>query len=559
VFQSIAAGSTRCTISVAVETAPVLIFAPVGRDAALTRELLARASIVAEVCPSVASVRERIKSGAAALILTEEAFEHTDFEWIVEALRSQPPWSDIAVLLFAGREGRTPSSLTVTAIERLPNVTLLDRPIGVAVAISIVRAAIRARARQLEVRDLLSELDQARQQAEAASRLKDEFLATLSHELRTPLNAILGWTSILRQGQVDSKGAQRGLEVIDRNARAQAQLVEDVLDMARVITGNLRVELQPLMLQSVIDAAVEALKPTADAKRIELVVERLSEPTLIRGDANRLQQVMWNLLSNAVKFTPDGGRITVRTAHEQSNTRIEVTDTGIGIAREFLPYVFDRFRQADQSATRGHGGLGLGLAIVKHLLELHGGTVTVHSPGLGHGATFTIELPVPAMLGGRVVPDPPAVAAAFDFQLPGRRVLVVDDDVATQELLEAVFERAGAVVVPADSAAAAMEAVQAEAPDLIIADIGLPVEDGCSLIRRIRALPPPAGEVPAIALSAYTRAEDRQAARTAGFTHFIAKPAALQDLLAAVAHLIRPETTPDRPEVQTTNSKLQTP
>jgi CheY-like chemotaxis protein/two-component sensor histidine kinase len=373
------------------------------------------------------------------------------------------------------------------------------------------------------------------------------------------LNAILGWTAILRQGQVDANGVRRGLEVIDRNARAQAQLVEDVLDMARVITGNLRLELKPLMLQSVIDAAVEALKPTADAKRIELVVERLSEPTLIRADANRLQQVMWNLLSNAVKFTPEGGRILVQTTHEQSSVTIEVTDTGIGIAREFLPFVFDRFRQADQSATRGHGGLGLGLAIVKHLLELHGGTVTVQSAGIGRGTTFRIELPVPAILGGRMVPDLPAAAAAFDIKLPGRRVLVVDDDVATQELLQAVFERAGAVVLIADTAAGAMEAVQAGPPDLIIADIGLPLEDGCSLMRRIRALPTPAGEVPAIALSAYTRAEDREAARAAGFTRFIAKPAALQDLLAVVAHLVRPDADAGRREVETSPSKIQTP
>jgi signal transduction histidine kinase/ActR/RegA family two-component response regulator len=526
---------------VSAEPEPVLIFAPVGRDAALTRELLARASVRAEVCQTIAGICEGIRTGAAAVILTEEAFEHDDFERIAEALRAQPPWSDIAVLLFAGSEGRTPSSLTVAAIERLPNVTLLDRPIGVAVAISIVRAAIRARARQLQVRDLLTALDQARRQAEAASRLKDEFLATLSHELRTPLNAILGWTAMLRQGMVHSSAMRRGLEVIDRNARAQAQLVEDVLDMARIITGNLRVDLKPLLIHAVIEAAVEALKPTADAKRIEIVVERRNTPALIRGDANRLQQVMWNLLSNAVKFTPDGGRVTVRTTNMPSQVRIEVSDTGVGIAPEFLPFVFDRFRQADQSATRGHGGLGLGLAIVKHLLELHGGTVSVQSAGIGRGATFTLDLPVPSTLSGRSHVEAPVKADILDIQLPGRRVLVVDDDAATRELLAALFERVGAVTVTADCAPAAFDAVQAEAPDLIIADVGLPGEDGCSLMRRIRALPPPACDVPAIALSAYTRAEDRNAARAAGFTHFIGKPAALPDLLADVVRLLPPD------------------
>jgi signal transduction histidine kinase/CheY-like chemotaxis protein len=517
----------------------VLIFAPIGRDAALTRDLLARAGICGEVCPTIASVCAGIQAGPAAVVLTEEALEHEGFDKIAGALRAQPPWSDISVLLFAGSEGRPASTLTVQALERLPNVTLLDRPVGFAVAISIVRAAIRARGRQLELRDLLTALDEARKQAEAASRLKDEFLATLSHELRTPLNAILGWTAMLRHSQVDAAGTKRGLEVIDRNARAQAQLVEDVLDMARVITGNLRVELKPISVQGVIEAAVEALKPAADAKHIELEFQRRAEAAMIRGDADRLQQVMWNLLSNAVKFTPEGGRIIVRMGSPGSHIRVSVSDTGIGIAPEFLPYVFDRFRQADQSATRGHGGLGLGLAIVKHLVELHGGAVQVFSAGAGQGTTFTVILPVPAVLLHRLAASSGADTKGFAIRLPGRRILVVDDDAATRELLVELFGMAQAVVETAASAPAAFAAVEARPPDLIIADIGLPGEDGHSLLRRIRALGPPASDVPAIALSAYTRIDDREAAKAAGFTHFIGKPAAPQELLAAVDRLLK--------------------
>lgn len=517
----------------------VLIFAPIGRDAALTRDLLAHANLAADICATVDEVCDGIAAGAAAVILTEEVFEFPDFERIVQELALQPPWSDIPVVMFAGSEGRTTSARSIAALERLPNVTLLDRPIRLSVAISVVRAAVRARTRQLEVRDLLVALHASREQAEAASRLKDEFLATLSHELRTPLNAILGWTAILRHGQADPPRIQRGLQVIDRNARAQAQLVEDVLDMARVITGKLRVEFRPVSLQTIVDAAVEAMRPAAEAKRITLQVHRGTDAPPIRGDADRLQQVLWNLLSNAVKFTPDGGEISVRIQRQDSHVHISVSDTGIGLDPQFLPFVFDRFRQADQSATRTQGGLGLGLAIVKHLVELHGGRVAVDSPGIGRGATFTVVLPIPAVLAGRA--SAPPEKDVFDLQLPGRTVMVVDDDEATRELLTELFEQTGATVQTADSAPAALAAVQTQAPDVIIADIGLPGEDGCSLMRKIRAMADPQALVPSLALSAYTRLQDREAARLAGFTEFLGKPAAPQDILSVVERLLTVE------------------
>jgi signal transduction histidine kinase len=374
----------------------ILISAPIGRDAALTRDLLAQSGIPAEIYASGPALSAALDAGAAAVILTEEILETGHFGPIADALRAQPPWSDIAVLLFTGGRHEAASSRALLLLDELPNVTLLDRPVRVAAVVSLVRAAIRARARQLEVRRLLDALDTAREASEAANRLKDEFLANLSHELRTPLNAILGWTAMLRNTPVDEQRRQHGLEIIGRNAQAQAQLVEDVLDMARVITGKLRLEMKPVQIQSIIEAAVESLRPVADAKGIDLTVEGAEPLVPIRGDTDRLQQVLWNLLSNAVKFTPNQGRIEVRTEQTDGDVLVTVRDTGIGLDPQFLPYVFDRFRQADQTVTRGHGGLGLGLAIVKHLVELHGGAVSVASEGIGRGTTFTVRLPVPS-------------------------------------------------------------------------------------------------------------------------------------------------------------------
>jgi signal transduction histidine kinase/ActR/RegA family two-component response regulator len=512
----------------------VLVFAPIGRDGALTYELLHRTGIEASICDSIGQLVAELADGAGAIILTEEAFDHRGFRELPAALDQQAAWSDIPVILFAGTAHTSTSLRTIGLAETLRNVTFIERPIRTAAVVSVVRAAIRARRRQYELRDTLVALHAARAEAEGASRLKDEFLATLSHELRTPLNAILGWTTMLRHRQVDGARITRALEVIERNARAQAKLIEDVLDMARIITGKLRLEIRPVALGSIIEAAVDAIRPAAEAKSITLRVDAGSVPA-ISGDAMRLQQVLWNLLSNAVKFTPSKGMITVTLRLVNSHAVLAVSDTGAGLPPEFLPYVFDRFRQADQSVTRGHGGLGLGLSIVKHLIELHGGTVGAESAGAGLGATFRLTLPIPVMLEG-----PPErrerelTADAFALRLDGRTLLVVDDDAATRELLADLFERAGASVVSVDSASAAMSEVCRCAPDAIIADIGMPGEDGFSLMRRIRSLPPPAGRVPAIALSAYTRGEDQDAAHEAGFSTFIAKPATPQQLLQGV-------------------------
>jgi signal transduction histidine kinase/CheY-like chemotaxis protein len=522
----------------------VLVFAPVGRDGALTRELLGRSSIPATVCPSIDDLCVELANQAGAVIMTEEALDESSFSRFAAALNRQPAWSDIAVILFAGGMPRSGAVRTLGVVEALRNVTVIERPIRVAAVVSVVRAALRARMRQYQMRDTLLALRAARAEAEAASRLKDEFLATLSHELRTPLNAILGWTTMLRHGQVDPSQVAHALEVVERNARSQAQLIEDVLDMARIITGKLRVELSPVALAPIVETAVEAARPAALAKHIDVRMELRDVPA-IRGDAGRLQQVLWNLLSNAVKFTPPGGHVSVCLGLASSEALVTVSDNGAGLAPDFLPFIFDRFRQADQSATRGHGGLGLGLSIVKHLVELHGGTVRAESAGVGHGATFRVSLPIPVLL--EPAPEKAGLEQphrdAFAMRFNGQRILVVDDDAATRELLTQLFERTGASVETAASARLALSMIIRTPPNLLIADIGMPNEDGYALMRRVRALPGQLHAVPAIALSAYTRAEDREAARDAGFTRFIAKPATPQLILRTVDELL---TTVDR-------------
>jgi PAS domain S-box-containing protein len=384
-------------------------------------------------------------------------------------------------------------------------------------------------------------------ESQEANRLKDEFLATVSHELRTPLTAVLGWSHLLRGGQLDGGGAARALETIERNARAQAQLIDDLLDVSRIVTGKLRLDLTPVAPHSFIEPAVEAVRPAAEAKgvRLQKLLDTGAEAVL--GDPARLQQVVWNLLSNAVKFTPRGGRVEVRLERVNSRLEIAVSDTGAGIAPEFLPHVFERFRQADQRTTRRHGGLGLGLSIVRHLVELHGGTVRADSPGEGAGATFTVSLPV-APVYRREAAEGRAHPAARDAlpahecpeRLDGLRLLVVDDEPDARELLAVGLGQCGAEVVTAASARAAVEALTQERFDVLVSDIGMPGEDGYELIRRLRALPAESGgRTPAVALTAYARTEDRLRAMRAGFEMHVSKPVELTELVVVIANLVR--------------------
>lgn len=397
-----------------------------------------------------------------------------------------------------------------------------------------------------ERRQALAREKEARLEAETANRLKDEFLSTLSHELRTPLTAIIGWADLLINGALDSNQRPKALEIIARNARFQAQLIEDLLEVSRIITGKLRVNFSPCELRPVIEAAVESIKPTAAAKAVRL--ELLLEPdrALIYGDVDRLRQVIWNLLSNAVKFTPRNGSVQVKLLCTSSHALIAVSDSGEGIKPDFLPRVFERFTQADGSSTRPHGGLGLGLAIVRHLVEIHGGTVRADSPGEGLGATFIVILPLMEASKGqlqtpRLEPnDLPAFHAVSIPHLPsldGLRLLVVDDEVDFRELVITMLGHYGANVKAAASASEALVDLENWKPDVLVADIGMRDEDGYGLIRKVRMLTAErGGSIPAIALTAYTRDEDRLRALSAGYHIHLAKPITGPQLAAAVAN-----------------------
>ena len=380
-----------------------------------------------------------------------------------------------------------------------------------------------------------------------ANRLKDEFLATVSHELRTPLTAILGWAHLLRIKRFDEKSTGNALETIERNARAQSQLIDDLLDVSRVIAGNLRLDVRQVEPGSLIDAAVEALRPAAEAKGVRIQKVLDTGVVFVAGDPARLQQVVWNLLSNAIKFTPKGGRVQVRLERIDSHIEIAVSDTGAGIEAEFLPHVFERFRQADQKTTRQHGGLGLGLAIVRHLVELHGGTVEADSPGEGQGATFVVKLPIVPIHQKDDLPErvhPAARDALPSYTCPekldGLKVLVVDDEADTREIFKVGIGQCGAEVLTAGSVGEALAALEETRPDILISDIGMPGEDGYDLIRKVRELPAGrGGKIPAIALTAYARTEDRLRALRAGYQMHISKPVELAELVAVIASLIQ--------------------
>lgn len=391
---------------------------------------------------------------------------------------------------------------------------------------------------------LLEREQVARAHAEAVNRLKDEFLATLSHELRTPLNAILGWAHLLASGRNDPAMLERAISVIRNNAMAQSQLIEDILDVSRIIGGKLRLKLGPVQLSDVIGAALDSVTPAADAKCIT-VVRDVDDVPPIHGDADRLQQVAWNLLSNAVKFTPRDGQVTVRLHQHGDDLVLQVQDTGVGISPDFLPHVFDRFSQADGSATRRHGGLGLGMAIVRHLVELHGGTVRAESDGENQGATFTAVLPVRATIQAHDDDtDHPAPHLSLDEpnELPylaGITVLVVDDDPDSRGFLCTLLAGQGATVTGAGSTQEALEAFSAHRPEVIVSDIGMPGEDGYALIRRVRALSEiEGGGTPAIALTAYVRLEDEHAALAAGYDRYLRKPVVVSELIGKVAELV---------------------
>jgi PAS domain S-box-containing protein len=404
----------------------------------------------------------------------------------------------------------------------------------------------RLRRNESELRALLEEREvllsaerAARSEAERISIMKDEFLATLSHELRTPLNAILGWSQLLSGGKLQPAEVAQGIEAIERNARVQTQLIEDLLDMSRIISGKVRLDVQWSDLANIIDTAMRSVQPSADVKNITLRPILDSRASPVMGDPTRLQQVIWNLLTNAIKFTPKGGKIDIFLRRIDSHLEIMVRDSGIGIKPEFLPLVFERFRQADASTTRSFGGLGLGLSIVKHLVELHGGTVRAESAGEGQGATFTVKLPLaPTSFGQQRAPSGNHSPEYSEFSLQGVKVLIVDDEPDARALLERVLTQYHAVVSTADSADQGLVVLRDQMPDVLVSDIGMPHKDGYQFIREVRRLAPEnGGRVPAIALTAFARSEDRTRAMIAGYQVHIAKPIEPQELAVTVGSL----------------------
>ncbi len=418
-----------------------------------------------------------------------------------------------------------------------------ERTAELAEANGALQAEIAERRRaEADREQILAREQQARAEAEMANRTKDEFLATLSHELRTPLNAMFGWVHLLRTGKLDAATVERGLEVLDRNTRAQAQLIDDLLDMSRIVTGKLRLEVRPTELAPVVQAALDAIRPAAEARGVRLSAALSPDAGPVSGDPTRLQQVVWNLLANAVKFTPRDGWVEVRLERAGTQVQVEVRDSGQGVKAEMLPHLFERFFQADSTSTRTHGGLGLGLAIVRHLVELHGGTASAHSAGEGQGATFTVRLPVLAVRMGPSSPERPGPQAAWKpapgAGIRGLRVLVVDDEADAREMLALVLAQGGALVTAVGSVREALDALEAGQPDVLVSDVDMPEEGGYALIQQVRARSRErGGQVPAVALTAHARAEDRTRILAAGFQMHAPKPIDPDELAAVIQSL----------------------
>jgi len=528
----------------------LVVLAPFGGDAAVVGQALATGGILCVPVGDVASLAVALQDEVGAVLLTEEALTPQGAATLAAALARQPAWSDLpVVLLLASSDRLLPEAARQVAALRLAgNITVLVRPVPVLTLMTAVEAALRARRRQYEVRDLIGQERGARERAEAATRLKDEFLATVSHELRTPLAAILIWGNLIGSGRVQAKDMAMALQAIESSAEAQSRMIEDLLDVSRMLSGKLHVQLHAGQLAPIAEAALTVVRPSAQARRIALEVQIDPAAGIVLADPGRMQQVLWNLLANAVKFTPTGGRVALRLVRREGHVEVQVSDTGIGIGRAFLPHVFERFRQADAGTTRQQGGLGLGLAIARQLVELHGGSVAVDSPGEDQGSTFTVRLPVVVGDGDAATADP-AVAppvtpdAKSVPSLRGLRVMLVENEQHTREAMTYVLEHAGAEVTATSSARAALTALAATTagtrPHVLISDIGMPGEDGHALIRAVRAAETRTGDrpIPAVALTAYARPEDRSASLAAGFDLHISKPVEPDALVAAVLAL----------------------
>jgi signal transduction histidine kinase/ActR/RegA family two-component response regulator len=505
----------------------VLVVMPTGRDGALVVDALTEAGLQAEVCHEIEEMESQVENGVGAVLLAEEALRGGNFELLSDIVQRQPVWSDLPVVLMSADPNR--SERLSEFVGSILNITILDRPIQKAILISATKGALRARRRQYQTRDLLVELKEADQH-------KDLFLATLSHELRTPLNSMLGWIQLLK---TERNGLDRrhALEVIERNARAQTQIINDILTLSRVVMGKLEMDIQPIDLNAVIRATIDVVQPLIDAKQLDLQLLLPDNPQIISGDFDRLQQVFWNLFSNAIKFTPDQGVITVQALRDQEHVSVIVADNGKGMAMEFLPFAFERFRQADSSFTRQVGGLGLGLAIVRTIVEQHGGTVAVKSDGEGKGTSFTLRLPLAERTTRelfRVEEVEPARVPVFSRI----RVLLAEDDDDAREMMTFMLRQHEIEVEAVGTAQAAMDAFVREPPTILISDVGMPDMDGYAMIKRIRGLPAEqGGQTPAIALTGYAGIQDRARSIKAGYQAHLSKPIDFDDLFDAIERL----------------------
>ena len=534
----------------------VLILAPLGRDAELAASVLHSSRIVSKPCQSLSELSECLGAegnSVGALLLTEEALASpADCAILTEWLEHQEPWSDLPIVFFT-RPGR-PTRVTERRLEALgPRgaVTVLERPVRRAALLGALRVALQSRQRQYQVRDLLEsqrragiELQKARLEAEAADRAKDEFLAILSHELRTPLNAILGWTFLMKDSRNDESLMSQGLAVLQRNTKTLIELMSDLLDTSRIITGTLTLDFQEVDLKQIVRSSVETLRLEAAGKGVTLesLVEVPEEVSCRAwGDEARLHQILVNLLSNALKFTPERGSVTLRLRKAEASATLIVKDTGKGISPEFLPHVFERFSQ-EGASSRNDSGLGLGLAICKHLVELHRGSISAHSRGPGHGAMIKVELPILASKNDSSAERPGARDPANQVEMPDPRlknikVVAVDDNADSRELLKAILERSSAEAVVVSSGREALAAIKNVHPNVLICDLAMPEMDGYELLENVRGLEPELGRLPVIAFTAAARNEDRARALRAGFQAHFAKPADPNKLVTTILKL----------------------
>ena len=509
-----------------------MILLPTGRDAHLITSLLADAKIACHVCGDAAELCAEMVVGAGAALAAEEALSDDSLEQLIDAFRRQPVWSDLPIMLFSSSQN---AEHLLKELSPKINATIVERPIRKTILLSAVLGALRARRRQYEARDMLIQLEEADKQ-------KDLFLATLSHELRTPLNSIVGWIKLLR-GKAPQRPSDmdHALDVIERNAKAQSEIISDILFVSRVVTGKIELKLEPAGIVALVERGVDVMRPALLNKNIELDIEKPDKEIRIRADEERLRQVFLNLLSNAAKFSEPGGKIRVSIIEDGPSVHVKIADHGRGIAPEFLPHVFERFRQADNEYTRVAGGLGLGLAIVRHLIELHDGTVTAASEGLGRGSTFSVTLPVMENEAGNSEQRSSAPAVVKHKTISdGLSVLLVEDDQDSREMLMTFLKAHRMRVTAVDCASAAIDTIKSLRPDVLISDVGLPGQDGYEMMNTIRKFPEmDGGHTPAIALTGYVSIQDRDRAMASGFQEHLAKPIDFDELIDRIDRVIR--------------------